>query len=1397
MDACGIRAPGAVLLRKSELPAENGYANNGHDDAAVRRKTAPATPRRHPSPIAGRGSAPAAPANPRRHPSPNAGRSSAGSQAKRSDSTERRSASPSRLASGGSRASTPSRISAPSSPSSAPSSPSSSSSSSSTPVRDAISDTHSAPRRLSGGGGRVPDGLWPSMRNLSSSLQLESRAGRTSSFSADQTRTRDASVADRKRSPMRGRSATEQPENPHAKVIDHHRWPAMMGGRVSGNAMSRSVDLTDKINRSALSSIRSRGSASPKGGSMSSASSALSRSIDLADKIDRLVSSSVSSRGDSPRTSSASNGTPDASKIITDGKDVKPAALPIPLQGISPVRTAVSGGTRALSKSMDLTDSSPGISPSASVSNVSNATSQTAKSSEKLIGRASSPAASRGRSPRTAAPGGIGTLSKNTDIPEKDKRPASSRGNSPRRRLVSDGVNAIVKNMDFAEKDSKTVTSSVPSRGVSPRRFASDGVDAIPRSTDFSEKDSRPSTSSSLRGVSPRKRLASDGINGMSKGMDFADKTNMPSASSAASRGISPRNQLVSDCVGTTSKVMDFADKDNRPSTSYAASRGMSPRRRLASDGANSASNNINFAEKDARTVLSSAAYRGISTVRRLASDGADTISKNMDVPEKDVRPTTSSTSRGLSPRRRLPSDGVNAISKNINLPEKDVGPVTSAASRGLSPRRRLASDGVSKSMDLSEKDTRHVTLSAASRGVSPRRRLISDSVESISKSSDFIEKETRSSTSSVASRGISPRRRLASDGVNTLLKSTDFAGKDYRPSTSSAASRGTSPRSRVASNSIDALSRSINFADKGSRPSTSSGASRGTPRRGGLASEGIVDTVDKGSAQFQSSAGSGETSNSRLHGTNAQVEVIQFAEEVNLVTPDGCSGDASENLDSDNVGTCASSLSIAVQDRPPNSSISDGSKDMLQSVDATQKHNRAMSVKIPSRGTSPRRRLASDGIDTIPKIMDITEKDKRPITMSVPSRGMSPRRTVRSDTANIMSKSMDFSEKCNEPISSVIPSRLVSTRRILGPDGANAMSRSVDLTDKMRQPISSTVQSCRVSPRKMPSAYNRVKGTELLSSDVGPGSADDESQEENAGSSPNAASNNSEKNAPPKQLARTLSSPSRGLLRPSSPTKASSTSSFASRRLPSPLRIRPSTPVSPCSSGRSESPSSILSYIGDATRGKKSPSHMEDAHQLRLLYNRNLQWRFTNAYADEMLSIQKMGAETMLYSVWDTNSRMADSMVMKRSYVQRLRQEVKLGIVLKEQMDYLDHWAALQTDHSTSLSGAIEALKASTLRLPVTGGAKADVLTVKNAVSSAVDIMQAMGSSVCNLLSKLQATHSLVTELSSVAAKESTTLNEYRELLATAAALQVHESSLRTQLIQQRVNNFMSFMSN
>lgn len=119
--------------------------------------------------------------------------------------------------------------------------------------------------------------------------------------------------------------------------------------------------------------------------------------------------------------------------------------------------------------------------------------------------------------------------------------------------------------------------------------------------------------------------------------------------------------------------------------------------------------------------------------------------------------------------------------------------------------------------------------------------------------------------------------------------------------------------------------------------------------------------------------------------------------------------------------------------------------------------------------------------------------------------------------------------------------------------------------------------------------------------------------------------------------------------------------------------------------------------------------------------------------------------------------------------------------------MAYLENWAAFEREYCCSLSGAIEALKASTLRLPVTGGARADVLSVKNAVISAVDVMQAMGSSICCLLSKVEGTKALVSELSVIEAKERAMLDECRVLLASSAAMQVQEASLRTHVIQLR----------
>ncbi|XP_031270613.1 QWRF motif-containing protein 9 [Pistacia vera] len=115
----------------------------------------------------------------------------------------------------------------------------------------------------------------------------------------------------------------------------------------------------------------------------------------------------------------------------------------------------------------------------------------------------------------------------------------------------------------------------------------------------------------------------------------------------------------------------------------------------------------------------------------------------------------------------------------------------------------------------------------------------------------------------------------------------------------------------------------------------------------------------------------------------------------------------------------------------------------------------------------------------------------------------------------------------------------------------------------------------------------------------------------------------------------------------------------------------------------------------------------------------------------------------------------------------------------------YLEESSLMERDYSSSLLGAIEALRASTLRLPVVGGARADVQNVKDAISSAVDVMQAMASSICLLLSKAGEVNSLVAELAHVSAKEHVLLCHCKDLLSAIAAMQVKECSVRTQILQ------------
>ncbi|KAK6136927.1 hypothetical protein DH2020_029333 [Rehmannia glutinosa] len=153
--------------------------------------------------------------------------------------------------------------------------------------------------------------------------------------------------------------------------------------------------------------------------------------------------------------------------------------------------------------------------------------------------------------------------------------------------------------------------------------------------------------------------------------------------------------------------------------------------------------------------------------------------------------------------------------------------------------------------------------------------------------------------------------------------------------------------------------------------------------------------------------------------------------------------------------------------------------------------------------------------------------------------------------------------------------------------------------------------------------------------------------------------------------------------------------------------------------------------------------------------------------------SPSKLMTPKYLWNAWITISDLRDTVTKKRHRLQLLRQKLKLATILKGQMAFLEDWASFDKDHSISLLGAIEALTASTLRLPVVG-AIGDVQSLQDAIGSAFDIMQAMTSSIYLLLPMVEEVNSLVSELAKLTLKERALLEQCTHFISSLAAMQL-----------------------
>ncbi|XP_035831061.1 AUGMIN subunit 8 isoform X4 [Helianthus annuus] len=70
-------------------------------------------------------------------------------------------------------------------------------------------------------------------------------------------------------------------------------------------------------------------------------------------------------------------------------------------------------------------------------------------------------------------------------------------------------------------------------------------------------------------------------------------------------------------------------------------------------------------------------------------------------------------------------------------------------------------------------------------------------------------------------------------------------------------------------------------------------------------------------------------------------------------------------------------------------------------------------------------------------------------------------------------------------------------------------------------------------------------------------------------------------------------------------------------------------------------------------------------------------------------------------------------------------------------EMAYIDEWASIQKEHESALFATTNDLQARSLSLPITGGVKADLKSLKLIVFSTIQVLQATISCIQSTLSK------------------------------------------------------------
>ncbi|CAH8392112.1 unnamed protein product [Eruca vesicaria subsp. sativa] len=207
----------------------------------------------------------------------------------------------------------------------------------------------------------------------------------------------------------------------------------------------------------------------------------------------------------------------------------------------------------------------------------------------------------------------------------------------------------------------------------------------------------------------------------------------------------------------------------------------------------------------------------------------------------------------------------------------------------------------------------------------------------------------------------------------------------------------------------------------------------------------------------------------------------------------------------------------------------------------------------------------------------------------------------------------------------------------------------------------------------------------------------------------------------------------------------------------------------------------------GDTKKQKKVAGQQADAHSLKLLHNRYLQWRFANANAEVKTQAQKAQAERMFYSLGLKMSELSDSVHEKRIELQRLLRVKAVKEIVESQIPYLEQWTELEDEYSTSLTETSDALRNASLRLPLDSDIKVESKELAEVLAVASKSMETIVQNIQQFLPKTQEMETLMSELARVSSIEKASVQDCGVALLKTHSAHIEECFLRSQLIQQQ----------